>query len=84
VKYFWLALLCAGLLGGAESLALGLLRPGPPPGTADAHDNHILDFSCAGYRSGGVKLPDVPAAARIGPASGDSTSRIQTAIDALP
>src|SRR6516225_3041828 len=40
-----------------------------------------MDFSTAGYRGGGVKLPSVLAAERLMPAASDNTSRIQAALD---
>ena len=40
-----------------------------------------MDFSSAGYRAGGVKLPSAIAARRLIPASGDNTERIQAALD---
>ena len=49
--------------------------------------NKIPDFSHAGYKGGGVALPDVPVVEIISPASGDLKSLIQSAIDrvsALP
>ena len=50
---------------------------------ADAHGNRIMDFSYAGYRAGGVRLPDLPAVATLGPKEGDNTPQIQAAIDAV-
>src|SRR5260370_6697772 len=47
----------------------------------DARGNSIMDFSSAGYRGGGVKLPSVAAAQRLTPAAGDNTARIQAALD---
>jgi hypothetical protein len=47
----------------------------------DARGNSIMDFSAAGYRAGGVKLPSAPAAQRLTPAAGDNTARIQAALD---
>jgi hypothetical protein len=47
----------------------------------DARGNRIMDFSSAGYRAGGVKLPSAIAAQRLIPASGDNTTRIQAALD---
>ena len=47
----------------------------------DARGNSIMDFSSAGYRAGGVKLPSAAAAQRLIPASGDNTARIQAALD---
>jgi hypothetical protein len=48
---------------------------------SDPHGNRVLDFSYAGYRAGGVHLPDVPTAIKVAPAAGDNTARIQSAID---
>jgi hypothetical protein len=47
----------------------------------DARGNRIMDFSHAGYKGGGVRLPDVRVARTIGAVPGDNTSRIQAAID---
>lgn len=47
----------------------------------DAHGNSIMDFSSAGYRGSGVKLPTVAAAQRLTPIGGDNTARIQAALD---
>lgn len=41
----------------------------------------IPDFSAAGYRGGGVPLPDVPVVKTISPVSGDNTEHIQAALD---
>src|SRR5260370_41043201 len=49
--------------------------------TTDARGNSIIDFSSAGYRAGGGKLPSVVAAQRLTPAVGDNTARIQAALD---
>jgi hypothetical protein len=40
-----------------------------------------MDFSSAGYRGGGVKLPVAAVCQRLAPASGDNTARIQAALD---
>jgi hypothetical protein len=47
----------------------------------DARRNSIMDFSSAGYRAGGVKLPSPAVATRLTPAGGDNTARIQAALD---
>ena len=47
----------------------------------DNRGNSIMDFSSAGYRGGGVKLPSAAAAQRLTPAAGDNTARIQAALD---
>jgi hypothetical protein len=43
--------------------------------------DRILDFSYAGYMSGGVALPVAPVKKRIAPSGGDDTTAIQAAID---
>jgi len=45
--------------------------------------DHIPDFSSAGYRGGGVKLPVVPATIMLQPRDGDDGLAIQSAIDHL-
>ena len=47
----------------------------------DARGNSIMDFSSAGYRAGGVKLPSPAVAQRLTSAAGDNTGRIQAALD---
>lgn len=49
---------------------------------ADEVGNRVPDFSTAGYRGGGVKLPDVLAVLLIDKPSGhDDTASIQAALD---
>ena|SRR5215472_3591288 len=48
---------------------------------SDAHGNHIMDFSSAGYRGGGVRLPAPPPAKRLSPIQGDNTAQIQAALN---
>ena len=47
----------------------------------DDRGNSIMDFSAAGYRAGGVKLPSPATAQRLTPVAGDNTARIQAALD---
>ena len=47
----------------------------------DGRGNRIMDFSHAGYRGGGVRLPAVRNVRTLEPIAGDNTLRIQTAID---
>jgi hypothetical protein len=47
----------------------------------DTRGNGIMDFSAAGYRGGGVRLPSVGDAQRLTATSGDNTARIQAALD---
>ncbi|MFK8162823.1 MAG: T9SS type A sorting domain-containing protein [Lewinella sp.] len=54
---------------------------------SDGNSNHIANFSHAGYRNGGVALPELATAVTIAPVAGDNTAHIQAAIDqaeALP
>jgi hypothetical protein len=49
--------------------------------TPDADGFVIPDFSHAGYKGGGVELPNVQVVKTISPVSGDNTQNIQSAID---
>ena len=50
---------------------------------SDEEGNRVPDFSYAGYRAGGVPLPDVPTRQTVAPGDGDDTAAIQAAIDAV-
>lgn len=43
----------------------------------------IMDFSYAGYRGGGVKIPTVAAKITLSPIAGDNSAAIQKAIDEI-
>ena len=43
--------------------------------------DHIVDFSYAGYRGGGVALPDAPVAETLTPSGADDASALQSALD---
>ena len=47
---------------------------------SDAEGNRIPDFSHAGYKGGGVPIPDIPVVKTISPIEGDNTSHIQNAL----
>jgi hypothetical protein len=47
---------------------------------SDAKGNRILDFSHAGYKGGGVLIPDIPVVKTISPIEGDNTAHIQNAL----
>jgi hypothetical protein len=47
----------------------------------DPRGNTIMDFSSAGYRAGGVKLPSAAPVQRLTPVAGDNTAHIQAALD---
>src|SRR5918992_226844 len=48
---------------------------------ADERGNRIMDFSHAGYKGGGVRIPDMRVARTVKPLTGDNTAQIQAAID---
>lgn len=48
---------------------------------SDSENNRIPDYSHAGYRGGGVDLPNVPVKIVIGPVGGDNRAHIQNAIN---
>jgi hypothetical protein len=48
---------------------------------ADSLGNKIPDFSNAGYKSGGVPIPNVAIKATVWPVLGDNSDNIQSAID---
>lgn len=63
-----------------------LVYPGPDGRLAygkDEDGNRVCDFSYAGYRGGGVAIPDVPVALTLEPGEGDDTQRIQDALNRL-
>jgi hypothetical protein len=43
--------------------------------------DHIVDFSYAGYRGGGVALPSAPVAETLAPSGADDTAALQSALD---
>ncbi len=82
-----LALVVALLLplaAGAQGGPRRLVYPGADGKLAydaDARGNRIPDFSHAGYGGGGVPLPVVPVRVVVPARDGDSTARIQAALD---
>ncbi|WP_018631042.1 hypothetical protein [Niabella aurantiaca] len=50
---------------------------------ATSRGDRIMDFSYAGYKGGGVRLPEVKETARVYPVDGDNTANIQRAIDSV-
>ncbi|UUZ79726.1 hypothetical protein LJK88_32225 [Paenibacillus sp. P26] len=49
----------------------------------DYRGNRSPDYSCAGYRGGGIAIPEVSVRVAIEPIPGDNTLHIQEAIDRL-
>jgi hypothetical protein len=50
---------------------------------ADSAGNRIPDFSNAGYKGGGVRIPHVPVKKTVWPVPGDNSAVIQSAIDEI-
>ncbi|EIQ02184.1 hypothetical protein OpiT1DRAFT_00767 [Opitutaceae bacterium TAV1] len=76
----------AALFASAEPWQSELVRVAPDGALeypADTEGNRIPDFSHAGYRGGGVPLPEVPVVRTLAPVSGDNTARLQAALDAI-
>jgi hypothetical protein len=48
---------------------------------SDEESNRIPDYSHAGYKGGGVALPEVPVVITLDPQDGDDTFRIQQALN---
>jgi hypothetical protein len=49
----------------------------------DSQGNRIMDFSFAGYKGGGVSLPNLAVQQMVSPSGADDTAAIQGAIDAV-
>jgi hypothetical protein len=84
---FLLVRLLTAAAHAADGATSVWVHPGPDGKlvykTTPAGDR-IMDFSYAGYRGGGVALPDVPVKRTVKPTGGDDdTAAIQTAIDAV-
>jgi len=47
----------------------------------DAENNSIPDFSYAGYKNGGVEIPNIAVVDSVSPVAGDNTTNIQNAIN---
>jgi len=48
---------------------------------SDENQNRIPDYSHAGYKGGGIPIPEVPVVVTLHPEEGDRTADIQAAID---
>lgn len=74
---------CAPLLAG-QSQWVHFSSDGKLVYAHSPRGDRIPDFSSAGYRGGGVALPNVPVRGKIAPSgNGDDTSAIQAALDAI-
>lgn len=88
-KYFFLIILITSLNAVSQNYSplvyvgeSGKLQYQKYANTGDtAKVNQVPDFSWAGYKNGGVKLPEVPVVLTVEPVEGDNRSNIQQAID---
>jgi|GEM_PF-782749 len=75
----------SGVGSGAGTWNSSIVYKGPDGALiyhSDEDGNRIPDFSHAGYRGGGVPLPDVPVRITLDPSpTGDDTEQIQQALD---
>ena len=86
MKYFSypFLLMLALYNASAGEIPCSLVGSGPELHYATtAKGDRICDFSYAGYRGGGVALPDVPEKAKVTPTVGDCSDKIQAAIDSV-
>ncbi len=83
VPFVALALSVASSLAAAPKLSpiISVAKDGKLAYHADEHGNRVPDFSSCGYLGGDRAIPDVPVRVVVAPAPGDSTERIQKAID---
>jgi hypothetical protein len=75
------ALLCLVAAAAAQSSWIRVGVHGTLQYTQTPRGDRIVDFSYAGYRGGGVAIPDWPATITLEPAGADDTAAIQAAID---
>src|SRR5581483_1440421 len=71
----------AGAAKPKQQPAIALGKDGKLAYTAEASGDRVPDFSTAGYRGGGMAIPDVPVRVVVPRREGDNTARIQAAID---
>ncbi len=97
ISTFWIQLAAISLFppkSGSKNSSSAMFQDIPPtttmvyPGTngrlvyiPDSLGNTIPDFSNAGYRGGGVPMPNVAVKATVWPVAGDNSANIQSAID---
>jgi hypothetical protein len=75
-------MLFMGLRLSAQEMPCSLVGSGPELHyTKTVKGDRICDFSYAGYRGGGVALPEVPEKVKVAHTTGDCSDTIQAAID---
>ncbi|MCF3111825.1 hypothetical protein LL912_23760 [Niabella sp. CC-SYL272] len=71
------------VLNGNKSRWIHLDTRGQLEYATTSKGDRIMDFSYAGYKGGGVKLPEVKEVIRVYSIAGDNTPHIQKAIDSV-
>ena len=79
--FAWLASLTVAVAADDSQRHVSLNKEGKLTYETDARGNRIPDFSHAGYRGGGVPIPDVAGRVNVSPADGDAGARIQAALN---
>lgn len=82
MKLYYIVLLwgvCLGMFG--QTALVNIDGTGKITYAPDSDGFIIPDFSHAGYRGGGVDIPEVCVVKTISPVAGDNTAHIQAAID---
>ncbi|MCZ8514219.1 hypothetical protein O9H85_17645 [Paenibacillus filicis] len=82
-SHFYFTVLGTDEIPAGNSRAAFTDRGGRLAYVPDYRGNRLPDFSGAGYRGGGIGLPEVPVRVTIDPVCGDNTSHIQEAIDRI-
>lgn len=83
LQHVVLLLASASLLSAQTSTWVFVGPDGHLQYQSDTQGNRIMDFSYAGYKGGGVSLPNLSVQQTVSPSGGDDTATIQAAIDAV-
>jgi len=83
--YFWLILILSAVVNSAiaQTDLVKTDTSGRLSYYTDSDGFIIPNFSHAGYKGGGVSLPELSVVKEISPVSGDNTAHIQAAIDEI-
>ncbi len=80
---FYFSILNSEKISGNHSLIVFPCSDGKLKYIPDYRGNRIPDYSTAGYKRGGIEIPEIPVELELGPKKGDDTERIQEAIDVV-
>lgn len=79
----WLGTAVAQHTAAAQSKWIKKTGSGTLEYTGTAKGDRIIDFSYAGYKGGGVRIPEIPARVTVYPVAGDNAAHIQRIIDSV-